>query len=88
MFDFKDQVVIVTGSGSKRGIGRGIANMFAEAGAQVIIADMNEQGCKDTVAEIQAAGYKADGFVLRSQHCRRRIRQRVRQKRQGQIRQN
>ena len=64
MFDFKDQVVIVTGSGSKRGIGRGIANMFAEAGAQVIIADMNEQGCKDTVAEIQAAGYKADGFVL------------------------
>jgi len=64
MFDFKDQVVIVTGSGSKRGIGRGIANMFAEAGAQVIIADMNEQGCKYTVAEIQAAGYKADGFVL------------------------
>jgi len=42
MFDFKDQVVIVTGSGSKRGIGRGIANMFAEAGANVIIADMNE----------------------------------------------
>ncbi len=27
MFDFKDQVVIVTGSGSKRGIGRGIANI-------------------------------------------------------------
>ena len=51
MFEFKDQVVIDTGSGSKRGIGRGIANMFAETGANVIIADMNEQGCTDTVAE-------------------------------------
>ena len=61
MFDFKDQVVIVTGSGSKRGIGRGIANMFAEAGAQVIIAD--EKSVNEFVKNVKDKYGKIDVLV-------------------------
>ena len=42
MFDFDGQVVIVTGSGSPKGIGRTIAKTFAKQKAAVVIADMNE----------------------------------------------
>ncbi len=63
MFEFNDQVVIVTGSGSPKGIGKTIAKKFAAQGAQVIITDMNAEGVKNTVAEITAEGGKAYGIV-------------------------
>ena len=47
MFDFDGQVVIVTGSGSPKGIGRTIAKTFAKQKAAVVIADMNEAGVQD-----------------------------------------
>ena len=59
MFEFNNQVVVVTGSGSEKGIGRTIARTFAKQGAAVVIADMNEAGVKDTVAVIGAEGGKA-----------------------------
>ncbi len=64
MFEFQDQVVIVTGSGSPKGIGRTIARTFAKQGAVVIIADMNEEGIKDTVAVIEEEGGKAMGITV------------------------
>lgn len=64
MFEFNDQVVIVTGSGSPKGIGRTIARTFAKQGATVIIADMNEEGIKDTVAVIEGEGGKAMGVTV------------------------
>ena len=63
MLDFHGQVVVVTGSGSPKGIGKTIAKTFARQGAQLIITDMNAQGVKDVVEEIQAEGGKAYGIV-------------------------
>lgn len=64
MLDFAGQVVIVTGAGSPKGIGRVIARTFAHQGAQLIIADMNKEGTDETVQIIQDEGGKADGVVL------------------------
>jgi 3-oxoacyl-[acyl-carrier protein] reductase len=64
MFDFNDRVVIVTGSGSPKGIGRTIALTFAKQGAAVVVADMNLEGVKDTVNAITEAGGEALGVEL------------------------
>ena len=64
MLDFYGQVVIVTGSGSPKGIGRTIARTFAKQKAAVVIADMNEAGVKDTVATIKEEGGEAFGVVV------------------------
>ncbi|WP_366553633.1 3-oxoacyl-ACP reductase FabG [Aquibaculum sediminis] len=50
----RDRSVIVTG-GSK-GIGRGIATVFARQGAKVMIAARGEEAAQKTVDEIKAAG--------------------------------
>lgn len=52
----KDKVAIVTGGGS--GIGRGIALRYGAEGATVVIADLNEDGAKKVVGEIETAGGK------------------------------
>ena len=55
--DLLDQVAIVTGSA--RGIGKTIALTLAEAGANLVISDLNVEAGKETVEEIKAAGRKA-----------------------------
>ncbi|WLR59576.1 SDR family NAD(P)-dependent oxidoreductase [Guptibacillus hwajinpoensis] len=40
------KVVVVTGAG--HGIGRGVAIAYAEKGYRVVLADVNEEGCKET----------------------------------------
>lgn len=54
----KDRSVIVTG-GSK-GIGRGIATVFARQGAKVMIAARGEEAAKATVDELSREGCSAD----------------------------
>ncbi|MEN3791357.1 3-oxoacyl-ACP reductase FabG [Fulvimarina sp. MAC3] len=54
----KDRSVIVTG-GSK-GIGRGIAKVFAAKGAKVMIAGRSEQAARAAVAEIRESGGTAE----------------------------
>ena len=44
MFEFKNQVVLVTGAGSARGMGRVFAQTFAELGAKVVLCDINKEG--------------------------------------------
>lgn len=57
----KNKVAIVTGGGS--GIGRATCQLFAEQGAHVVVADINQQGGKETVALLpksKAVFVKAD----------------------------
>ncbi|MBF0618682.1 MAG: 3-oxoacyl-[acyl-carrier-protein] reductase [Candidatus Omnitrophica bacterium] len=55
-----DEIVFITGSA--RGIGRQIAEVFAKEGALVIISDINAESCQKTADEINASGLKADSF--------------------------
>lgn len=53
----KDKVIAVTGAAS--GIGRSIAQVSANYGAKVVIADLNESAGQETVDAIQQAGGEA-----------------------------
>ncbi|KKI89303.1 oxidoreductase [Bacillus sp. SA1-12] len=64
MFELNDRVAIVTGSGSKKGIGRTIALTLAKQGAAIVVADLNADGIQDTVQAIQESGGKALGVEL------------------------
>ncbi len=54
----KDKVAIVTGAAS--GFGEGIAKRYAEEGAKVVIADINDKDGARVVDEIRAAGGAAE----------------------------
>jgi NAD(P)-dependent dehydrogenase (short-subunit alcohol dehydrogenase family) len=58
----KDKVAIITGGSS--GIGQATALLFAERGAHVVVADINETGGRSTVA--QAAESKGDAIFVRA----------------------
>lgn len=64
MLDFTNQVVIVTGSGSPKGIGRTIAKTFANQGAKLVIVDINEAGVNETVDIIKESGHEALGIKV------------------------
>ncbi len=57
MTRFSGQVVIVTGAAS--GFGEAIARRFADEGASVVLADIDEGRGKELAAEIAAAGGQA-----------------------------
>lgn len=57
----ENKIAIVTGAAS--GIGRATACMMAKEGAQVVAADINEQGLSQTVAIIEEQGGQATACV-------------------------
>jgi 2-dehydro-3-deoxy-L-rhamnonate dehydrogenase (NAD+) len=60
--NFAGQVVLVTGAAS--GIGKAAAELIAQRGGKVICLDLNEDGLKITVAQIEQAGGSAGYKVL------------------------
>lgn len=63
MFSLKGKKAIITGAGS--GIGRAIAVLFAQQGAEVNILDLNMDACSGTINEVNkfnglAVGYPCD----------------------------
>ena len=58
-FRLDGRVALITGAGSERGIGRAIASAYAEAGASVGLADVDEDGVRAAAERLWAAGAKA-----------------------------
>src|SRR3954465_3448337 len=56
-YDFQEQVALVTGASS--GMGVATAQAFAQAGAAVVLADINEQGLRAATDDLTAAGHQA-----------------------------
>ena len=61
LLDLKGKSAIVTGGAV--GIGFGIASRLAEAGAKVMIVDLNEETAKKAKADITAKGWTAETVV-------------------------
>src|SRR5215467_3585834 len=58
----KDKVAVVTGAAS--GIGKEIARKFADEGAMLVIADLNQQGADAAAKELDASGKRAIGVAM------------------------
>jgi 3-oxoacyl-[acyl-carrier protein] reductase len=55
----KGKIALVTGAGSQKGYGKAIALTLAREGCDVIVADIDLAGAKQTALEIEALGRKA-----------------------------
>lgn len=64
LFSLKKKTVLVTGAAS--GIGRATAKACSEAGASLILLDLNEKGLKETEAMLQGSELKTYALDLTS----------------------
>jgi NAD(P)-dependent dehydrogenase (short-subunit alcohol dehydrogenase family) len=60
-YHFKDQVALVTGAGS--GMGLVTARAFAEAGAAVVLGDVDQGAVSAATDDLTAAGHQALGVI-------------------------
>lgn len=59
---FTGKTIVITGAGS--GIGRATALIFAREGANVVCADINEDGVEQTVEQVNAKGGQALALTI------------------------
>jgi 2-deoxy-D-gluconate 3-dehydrogenase len=62
LLDLKNTAAIVTGGA--KGIGYGISYRLAEAGAQVLVADVDEATAQKTTQELTAKGWSAESIKV------------------------
>lgn len=62
MFDLTNKMALITGGGS--GIGKAVCQLFARAGATVVVADVNNDAATETTASILQSGGKARPLLL------------------------
>ncbi len=62
LFDIRGRVAVVTGGGS--GLGAAIAVGFGQAGARVVVADINDDGAASTVEQVESVGGDARALHL------------------------
>lgn len=62
MFDLTNKMALITGGGS--GIGKAVCQLFARAGATVVVADVNNDAATETTAFILQSGGKARPLLL------------------------
>ena len=62
LFRLDGRKVVVVGGGS--GLGQAASVALAQFGAKLVVADVNVEGLKDTVAEIEAQGYNAESAEI------------------------
>jgi 2-dehydro-3-deoxy-D-gluconate 5-dehydrogenase len=62
LLDLSGKTAIVTGGA--KGIGYGISYRLAEAGANVLVADLDEETAKKTAEELKAKGWKAEALKV------------------------
>ena len=60
-FSLKDKVAIVTGA--RKGIGRAMAEIFAEAGAKVVVSSRSQESIDEVANGIKAKGGEAVGIT-------------------------
>lgn len=65
-FRLDDHIAVVTGAAA--GIGRGIAETFAQAGACVVVADLDLTAAQSTASAIVEAGGKAHAIAVDVSH--------------------
>jgi NAD(P)-dependent dehydrogenase (short-subunit alcohol dehydrogenase family) len=61
VYNFKGQVALVTGASS--GMGLATAQAFAEAGAAVVLADIDQKALRSATDSLRSAGHEALGVV-------------------------
>jgi NAD(P)-dependent dehydrogenase (short-subunit alcohol dehydrogenase family) len=61
LLDFTGKTALITGAAS--GFGKCLAHELAKRGANLVLADFNEQGLTETVSEINALGAKVIALV-------------------------
>ncbi len=66
LFDFKNKVAVITGGGS--GIGKAIAEVFAEQGAQVCIVELTQKIAKEAAQTISNQRLLAKGYSCNVSH--------------------
>jgi len=67
MKDFEGRIAVVTGAAS--GIGRGMAEAFADAGMKVVLSDIREDALAATTKDLRDGGATVEGVVADVRHA-------------------